>query len=612
MRSFANSKSTIFVVHRDRSVFIILLICCCFLYTISTYSCQFMYLKSHAATQRSKCCMNGYLVWGVPDCPFTPLKPYPPEIVKMFFADPGHFSGSSAMYNRTLSIADTSLDNGRKGNGVERRFGDNAVTINGSVTYYVRKDALKSRGGLSYFTHDGLNGLESHAERANEAQSTASGSRYGPRLDLEHLTAIFEGLKRDNRLCAELNQTGLRIMRPDEDGNFVAQLTQELTATINGGNNFFEVGAWTGDNVLSNRTFRYRLNGTYKQLDSYNQLVEPLVYPLLFWHGEDGFDFSNRHLVSYHQYLRGRMLIPEAGWQQHCPLRLPDPDGDGIDYQVDQPLNRHQLLSRVAQHAVVEGIARSQDYRLSWHRGVGKATIFGEMNPATLSSVADVSHESYNPDPEQPTDNAATASAVHDSTASAGGGAASSAATAAAPATSTGGGNSSSTAPSSSVGGMVVETADGDDDEDEDDDEGPLDEEREVLDETCKTFLAESFTGGPRHLKKLAKNSILICSELNTPTLFITVTCNAKDPAITSRLLPGQTAYDRPEIVTMVRLEMCFLMLHFALITTFISSVGVETATRCRSSQPPCRQVLWWQDGLPFACYRVPTQVIEK
>jgi hypothetical protein len=79
-----------------------------------------------------------------------------------------------------------------------------------------------------------------------------------------------------------------------------------------------------------------------------------------------------------------------------------------------------------------------------------------------------------------------------------------------------------------------------------------LERERETFSESSPNFLADSFTGGPRHLKALAKNALVVVSQMGPPSAFITLTCNAKDPAITCRLLPGQSAFDRPEIVVQV------------------------------------------------------------
>jgi hypothetical protein len=77
----------------------------------------------------------------------------------------------------------------------------------------------------------------------------------------------------------------------------------------------------------------------------------------------------------------------------------------------------------------------------------------------------------------------------------------------------------------------------------------PLDEERK---EDEKTFLADSFFGSPRHLKRQAQNALTILSEKGRPTLFITLTCNTHWPEISERLFPGQSAYEREDVVCAV------------------------------------------------------------
>eukprot|EP01035_Chromulina_nebulosa_P001198 gene1198-1609_t len=67
-----------------------------------------------------------------------------------------------------------------------------------------------------------------------------------------------------------------------------------------------------------------------------------------------------------------------------------------------------------------------------------------------------------------------------------------------------------------------------------------------------KTFLSSSFNGSPRHLNELAHNALTIVTEQGSPDVFITGTANPLWPEIQERLFPGQSAYDRPDIVTEV------------------------------------------------------------
>ena len=123
------------------------------------YSCKFIFLKSQSTEdERKKCCDDGVLChkpWNIVT-DMEPLKPYPPDIVKLLLYNIPHFSKCSAYYNRTMSIADTRLSNGGRNGGCERRQGDASVTINGSVKYILNDDAFTATGGISYFTFDGL------------------------------------------------------------------------------------------------------------------------------------------------------------------------------------------------------------------------------------------------------------------------------------------------------------------------------------------------------------------------------------------------------------------------------------------------------------------------
>ena len=65
-------------------------------------------------------------------------------------------------------------------------------------------------------------------------------------------------------------------------------------------------------------------------------------------------------------------------------------------------------------------------------------------------------------------------------------------------------------------------------------------------------FLPSSFHGSPRHRKNLALNSLHIVNVVGPTTLFMTGTTNTNWPEIRSQLLPGQTAFDRPDVVTQV------------------------------------------------------------
>jgi Helitron helicase-like domain at N-terminus/PIF1-like helicase len=67
-----------------------------------------------------------------------------------------------------------------------------------------------------------------------------------------------------------------------------------------------------------------------------------------------------------------------------------------------------------------------------------------------------------------------------------------------------------------------------------------------------KTILPSSFTGGPRHIQQLYYDAMAIVRSHTKPDLFITMTCNPRWEEITANLEPGQTAQDRPDLITRV------------------------------------------------------------
>ena len=79
-----------------------------------------------------------------------------------------------------------------------------------------------------------------------------------------------------------------------------------------------------------------------------------------------------------------------------------------------------------------------------------------------------------------------------------------------------------------------------------------IDGERNTNNNSDRTYLAESFTGSPRHLRSLAIDAMTIVTELGESTAFVTATFNTTWPELKDMLLHGQTIYDRPDIACQV------------------------------------------------------------
>jgi hypothetical protein len=67
-----------------------------------------------------------------------------------------------------------------------------------------------------------------------------------------------------------------------------------------------------------------------------------------------------------------------------------------------------------------------------------------------------------------------------------------------------------------------------------------------------RTVLPSSYIGGPRHMQQKFQDSMAIARYFRQVDLFITMTANANWPEIHRELYPGQTPFDRPDLVTRV------------------------------------------------------------
>ena len=67
-----------------------------------------------------------------------------------------------------------------------------------------------------------------------------------------------------------------------------------------------------------------------------------------------------------------------------------------------------------------------------------------------------------------------------------------------------------------------------------------------------RLILASSFVGSPRWYNSKFQDAMAIVRAMHKPDLFITMTCNPKWPEIQAGLMEGQTAQDRPDLVSRV------------------------------------------------------------
>ena len=65
-------------------------------------------------------------------------------------------------------------------------------------------------------------------------------------------------------------------------------------------------------------------------------------------------------------------------------------------------------------------------------------------------------------------------------------------------------------------------------------------------------ILPSTFAGSPRNMQQEYQDAMAIVVKKGRPDLFLTYTCNPKSREIVENLLPGQTASDRPDLVSRV------------------------------------------------------------
>jgi hypothetical protein len=312
--------------------------------------------------------------------------------------------------------------------------------------------------------------------------------QHGERTVREYVKGIYEELKEVNELVNECEQIGIMA------GNEVLSEgdARALKLAINVKTSAFDVAAITSDATTGERVLKYKLKGERcaKTIPSTHRLLEPLSYPLLFPYGESGWSAMNRTTLEYHPYLCSRMLMPERDFDDNI-LTVRNKQNTR-----DWPINRFQLMSRLGQIYLTDMLSRGIDFRLHWHKHHRNYIFGGSNHSATTEGEEEGRADNMGSDNNgaEEIDQNDDDSGVHD------------------------------------------------DDENED----------IASSGGTNTFLAQSFHGSRRHLRKLATSSLTIVSEDGTPTLFLTMTCNPLWPEIVEALLPGQTAFDRPDICTQV------------------------------------------------------------
>jgi len=308
-----------------------------------------------------------------------------------------------------------------------------------------------------------------------------------------------------NEFVDELAYIGKKLLLAENNNTeYTAATLGEVTAKLNNETSIMDVGCLLSDNSEGNIVYKFTTKGNGSQtIRGDSNLVEPLCYTLLFPYGERGWSKHLDNKISFFNYMRGRFKMPEKTIASDSDPPHNNTSSAG-SIPVQQGLlrqwtksttnpkllatNRFQLMTRLSQYYQVEQLSRAIDVKLEFQRKQ-KQFLHGQRT----QFEPDVNEDERDDD--------------------GGGGAC-------------GGGE--------------------EDADDEHDGGGPQ------APKPKRTYINASFHGSPRHLNDLAHNAITIVTERGPPDFFITGTTNPLWPEIVDRLFPGQSAFDRPDIVTEV------------------------------------------------------------
>ncbi|KAJ5751269.1 hypothetical protein N7533_008297 [Penicillium manginii] len=137
-----------------------------------------------------------------------------------------------------------------------------------------------------------------------------------------------------------------------------------------------------------------------------------------------------------------------------------------------------------------------------------------------------------------------------------------------------------------------------------------------------RVILPSSHIGSPRFMKKICQDAIALIRKLGPPTLFITMTANPTWDEITRELFPGQTAMDRPDLVSRVfDLKKKDLLLQLCRKGIFGPSTGrFWTIEYQKRSLPHCHLLLFLENSDQFhnpsmidevVCAELPDPVVD-
>ena len=525
--------------------------------------CKYVHLSGATKGQKSKCCINGAAL----RAPFPQLRQLPEKILHYARDRILHMSRNSVSYNTVLSCAATAVEND-EGGGFEVIHGNHAVKLHGRTYHYLT--STSGQGGIQYFTFDRM------ANCVQYATSTLNNVERGyERIIAPYLENIFKELQEYNIICQECEQIG--YYAKDYVHN---EETRDLIATINERTSFLDVAQITSDAATGNRIITFLRKGSRKtkSIKPPDKMWEPFLYPLLFFHGERGWGDDIRKQVEFTDYLIARLL---------CPEKIVE---DGVLKFLEVPnLQFDTFLAPIITHIRHEPNVNKDDmYRhyaktvgdiLQSHNNYSEAIkivlqflctnlqnftkiesyvhFFNELHhKLDVESLQDIATfissslllRRQQALPEENIESSLTHIVMYHSSMKLKKGRMALLKV-----------NRFQLMSRLSQIYLVDSVSRAIDYRlrfhrmHQQDIFGIQPSTAEQQGTTGKkTFLSQSMHGSTRHLRALARNALALVSEYGRPSLFITLTCNPNWPEIIEQLLPGQTAFDRGDVVCQV------------------------------------------------------------
>jgi len=225
------------------------------------------------------------------------------------------------IYFTILLKASIQVDNGRPEPKFEKIFGDHSIKLNGRIQPYL-KNTNNTSCGINYFTFDSrlvvilllfiliflyvllLRAL--HFSMAVQNHVDDINGKYTKKNTVlsDVSLALFEMLKETNPYCRDLQKVGRNMFALQEELNGAPLRYDkmiEVKASLNASIQGLTVGTIVSDDSEGLLAVTYKIAGRAKHEFAVGRRVEPLLYPLFYPWGEDGWFGRLTTLISYHR-----------------------------------------------------------------------------------------------------------------------------------------------------------------------------------------------------------------------------------------------------------------------------------------------------------------------